>query len=173
MATNLTSDLEEKIHALCMNVASVWRNPRLLSSSSATVPKEVVTVAEGGALTLPLTKRPVRGAIGVEVRIREGKLVGPKLAEHWVKNALFDPPEWMSGQNYLEIQGARVPMRTSIADVFSALESMANLPERIFEAFGFKHYEPDQVREYAQQKLDDDGFREVIWRSRLASSIGP
>lgn len=163
------SDLEQALYQLCLEMAKVWQEPRLLGSSSTSTPKIVVTRTDEGGPILPRTKRPIRGRDNVVVDVREGKLQGAELAKYWTRQALLDP--WGYRSDDPEIVKGRAPINAKVKDVFSIFKKTSRLPERLFEALGFKHYEPDEVRLLAQESAETDD-RTPLWTLQLASSIG-
>jgi hypothetical protein len=163
-------DLNQLLYELCLEIAAVWQAPRLLDSPSTSLPKVVATRAEEGGPILPRTKRPIRGHNEVTVDVRESKLQGTKLAESLASQALLDP--WGYRSDDPEIQKAREPLNAKIEEVFSLLKTMDYLPERLFEAVGFKHYEPEEVLQRAREEANSASDRKVIWKLQLASAIG-
>lgn len=164
------SELEQSLYELCLEIAAVWQEPPLWGSPSKSLPKVVVTRADEGGPTLPLTGRPIRGQNKVVADIREGKLEGAELAEYLVSQALFDP--WGYRSDDPKVHLGRKPINAKIEAVFSMFDSMNHLPERLFEATGFKHYEPEEVRCLAREKTDGIIDSSIIWKLRLASAIG-
>lgn len=51
--------------------------------------------------------------------------------------------------------------------MFSILAEIPGLRERLFEAIGFKHFEPEEVR---RRMFEDD--RESVWMFALATAMG-
>lgn len=164
------SDLERALHELLLEIAAVWREPRLLGSSTRSSPKYVLTHNVDGSI-VPEGKQPIRGATGVAVDVKEGMPQGAELAESLVNQALSDP--W-GYRDDTEVQKARTPINERLEEVFSQFAKVGGLRERLFESFGYKHYEPEEVHRLVERKADEDGFidRRILWKLLLADSIG-
>ncbi|HXO43299.1 MAG TPA: hypothetical protein VN999_17745 [Thermoanaerobaculia bacterium] len=159
------SDLEDALHVLCLEIAFIWKNPRLLGSPYESQPEIVKTMAEDGAPLLSKTRRPVRGNKAVKVQICKESFEGARLFESLVRQALFD--SWLTYGSDPEVVKARLPIHDKLKTVLSILAEIPGLRERLFEAIGFKHFEPEEVR---RRMFEDD--RESVWNFVLATAMG-
>jgi hypothetical protein len=152
------SDLDEALYALCLEIAVVWKDPRLLGSPPESPLYIVRTLPEDGAPLLSKTRRPVRGNDAVTVQIAEAPFQGARLFESLVKMALFD--SWLGDDP--KVVEARRFLHDKLKTVFAIFAEIPGLRERLFEAIGFKHYEPEDVR----RLIGDDEHRESLWKFR-------
>src|SRR5262245_37956064 len=159
---------KEELLNLCDTLRAIWNHESdgdRISPASQLI--EVRTTASHEAEFLPKTGKPIRGRKGVEVKVgyqglsrapmSTTELVNDAFARCLYLNSQPDPSE--NEKNRLEEQLDRL---------FDILGEIRGLPERVFESFGYKELEADELRKAA---IDRESTRNNSMRKYFQTRV--
>lgn len=137
------SKAREHLEQFCKCLRTLWETEGFQPVwSSFHKEVRVCTSAADGAPHLPRTHWPIRGAPGVEVRVGEYDLKLKDAGTEDLIRATIDF-EWQRERD--PFREVKERLNSVIMTMFDALDEVPGLSERIFEAVGYKHYEPEEL----------------------------
>lgn len=150
-----TSELQSSIADLCREIESLWALTGYKRGSPAGQ-KMVTTSVESGTPVLPKSGNPIRGIAGVEVRAGEPREKDSETLIYELAYGSMLPSHWSAQYWNEEEAGMRERVRLSAAALFDEFDGVPNLNERIAEALGYKHYEPEELADLVRRKEQRD-----------------
>lgn len=160
MAEMSAQRLGSQIRDLLLAIGDLWRDDAFRPYLGSGYEREyVITQAEDDKALLPLTRKPIRGSAGVAVNIERRAESSRNRIRELVVESLGKPSDWKTDEESKTVQEKRQIIGTRVRGVISAADEVPGLRERMFEASGYKHYEPDQIRDAARERDHDFVFR--------------
>ena len=148
-------EIQTLLVELCREIESLWKISGYKSYGSNTNEKTyVLTHIHQEAIVLPISKFPVRGVSGVEVKIHKSTEDQRNLIFSRFTNALFGDLEWrMVYQNNKDYGETKIRIHNCEERLFRKFFATPNLLERLSESSGSKYYEPSELTEKIKDEI--------------------
>lgn len=162
-----SSEIKTLLENLCREMERLWVLTGYRSNSFPLSKPIVTTIKASEAVVLPKTGRPIRGIGGQGVSKGETDYQDRSIIVNELVYGSILPRSSHHGKEETE---ARERMNLQGEALFSLFNRVPNLVERILEAIGFKHFDPEELTDWIKSRNPEE-FRveKALFISRILS----